>query len=203
MDAKDKQGRHSVSVPTTSNDRQSRSKGEGDAFAHLLPLVSEELRRLEQRYVNRERSRNAGQPSALVTGSLARRTNKHGAITGGTIGNRFIDQKHFFTVCARQMRRILFDHAQANAVENLSEPAANHQADSGIPATGKSPVLELDRALTDFEQIDPAASLAFELYYFGGHDYKELAIITKVSEVSAQRQLRLARAWLLARMQAP
>ena len=66
---------------------------------------------------------------------------------------------------------------------------------------GASAVLELDQVLTQFEQVDPAASLLFELYYFGGHDYKALATITKVSEKTVQRQLRFARAWLLTKMQ--
>ena len=79
---------------------------------------------------------------------------------------------------------------------------ADSQADAGDnSAMGTTALLALDDALTQFEHVDPVASLVFELYYFGGHDYKALTVITKGSEMSVQRQLRLARAWLLARIQ--
>lgn len=195
MDAMDKQIRSPVS------DTPSRER-EGDAFAHLTPLVAQELRRLEQRYRERDRTRHADQPSALVTGALANQTAWRSPITRGTIGNRFIDQKHFFTVCARQMRHTLVGHAMGKEPEQSHGYPADSQADTGSnSAMGASAVLALDDALTQFEHIDPAASLVFELYYFGGHDYKALAVITKATEVSVQRQLRFARAWLLAHMQ--
>jgi RNA polymerase sigma factor (TIGR02999 family) len=196
MDAMDKQLRPQVS------DKATRSEQGVDAFAHLTPLVHQELRRLEQRYLQRERTRDTGRPTALVTGALANRAVGRSAISRGAIGNRFIDQKHFFTVCARQMRRILVEHAKERVPEHPPQSNEGKQPDTAsITAICRSAILELDQALIEFEQVDADASLAFELYYFGGHGYKELAVITKVSEISVQRQLRLARAWLLTRLQ--
>lgn len=184
-----------------SDKTANRERGD-DAFAHLVPLVDQELRRLEQRYHQRERTRNTGQPGALVTGSLANRTAGRSALTGGAVGNRFIDQKHFSTVCARQMRRTLVDRAKGKGSEQ-PDRSDDDQADTeGIPAIDVSGLLELDQVLMQFEQVDPVATLLFELYYFGGHGYRELAVTTKVSELSVQRQLRFARAWLLAKLHA-
>jgi RNA polymerase sigma factor (TIGR02999 family) len=195
MDAMDKQLRHPV-PETPSRER------EGDAVSHLTPLVAQELRRLEQRYRERDRSRHAGEPTTLVTGALANEATRRSPITRGAVGNRFIDQKHFFTVCARQMRHTLVEHAKEKGLEPRHEPVADNEEDRGsLPAIGASTVIELDQALRQFEQIDAAAALAFELYYFGGHDYKALAVITKVSEHTVQRQLRFAGAWLRTTMQ--
>jgi RNA polymerase sigma factor (TIGR02999 family) len=190
MDAMDKHTPQPLSDPATNNER------EHDAFAHLMPLVDLELKRLEQHYLVRERTRNVGRRSELVTGGLAKQA-KRGASTGGTVGNRFIDQKHFFAVCARQMRRILVNHAQGKDPGQQPEFVGSRQDSIDNEAKSAPAVIALDQALTQFERIDPAAALAFELHYFGGHDYKELAIITKLSEQSVHRQLRLARAWLL------
>lgn len=173
-----------------------------DAFAHLAPLVDHELRRLEQRYLQRERTGNADQPTALANGISANRSAKHGAVTGRSVGDRLIDQKHFFAICARQMRQILVDHATSRGREKRQGLGPDDNVDlDDFPVTGgRFDILELDLLLKKLERVDPTASLAFELYYFGGHHYKELAIITKVSEVTVQRQLRFSRAWLLSQV---
>lgn len=91
-----------------SDETVNRERG-NDAFAHLAPLVNQELRRLEQRYLQRERTRNTGQPSALVTGALANRTAGRSALTGGGCGQSFHRPEAFlYGVCSANEAVVLF-----------------------------------------------------------------------------------------------
>ncbi|HKQ77990.1 MAG TPA: ECF-type sigma factor, partial [Blastocatellia bacterium] len=80
--------------------------GNGDqaAFDQLMPLVFDELRRLANGYLRRERQGHTLQPTALVNEAYLR-----------LIDQRQIDWKNraqFFGVAAKLMRHILVDHAR-------------------------------------------------------------------------------------------
>lgn len=113
------------------------------------------------------------------------------------------DRAHFFAVAARQMRRILVDHARSRyrvkrggtttggPLTDLPDPEA------GSLTTGNIDVLEIDEALQRLATNIPRLAEIVELHYFGGLTYQELAETLKVSEATVDRELRLAKAWIL------
>jgi len=115
------------------------------------------------------------------------------------------DRAHFFAVAARQMRRILVDHAKARyrskrggatTTSGLIEEL--HTSDPANPVTsGEIDVLEIDDALQRLTSQSPRLAEIVELHYFGGLTYQELAETLKVSEATIDRDLRLAKAWIL------
>lgn len=114
------------------------------------------------------------------------------------------DRAHFFAVAARQMRRILVDHAKARyrtkrggtTTAGLVEEV--HTSDPAGPITsGDIDVLEIDEALQRLATHNPRLAEIVELHYFGGLTYQELAETLKVSEATIDRDLRLAKAWIL------
>lgn len=174
----------------------------GDAFAHLTPLVYKELRRLGRSYMQRERKGHTLQPTALVNEALSRlaRTSLSEANQYGPI--KYSDPQHFFAVCARQMRHVLVDYAKARGrLKRQSSEPVEAGNEAGPTTDGGFDMIELDQVLRQLEQIDAAAALAFELYYFGGHSTPAIGKLTQVSEATAGRQLRFARAWLLRQLQ--
>src|SRR5688500_2623053 len=113
------------------------------------------------------------------------------------------DRAHFFAVAARQMRRILVDHAKAryrskrggstttNSLEEF------HTLDIGPITSGDIDVLEIDDALECLAGHNPRLAEIVELHYFGGLTYQELSETLKISEATVDRDLRLAKAWIL------
>src|SRR5947209_2197037 len=85
------------------------SQGDTKALEELIPLVYDELHRLAEQHLLRERAGHTLQPTAVV----------HEAYL------RLVDQKrvtwknrgHFFAVAAQAMRRLLVDHARARGRE--------------------------------------------------------------------------------------
>lgn len=167
--------------------------GEAEAEAVMAERVHGELHRLARRAMAKERRDHTLQPTALVNEAFIR-------LVDAEVD--WEDRGHFFRVAARAMRRILVDHARtkrrakrgggerALPLEGLQIPA---------PATGTD-VLALDQALEALQALDPRKAQAVELLYFGGLSYAEIARTLDVSEATVHRDLRMARAWLYARM---
>lgn len=113
------------------------------------------------------------------------------------------DRAHFFAVAARQMRRILVDHAKAryrskrggNTATNSLEEF--HTLDVGPMTSGDIDVLEIDESLERLAGHNPRLAEIVELHYFGGLTYQELSETLKISEATVDRDLRLAKAWIL------
>ena len=79
------------------------SNGNKEAVDKLIPLVYEELRRLADHYLRRERPDHTLQPTALVHEAYLRlvdQTNVH-----------WENRAHFFGIAANLMRQILVNHA--------------------------------------------------------------------------------------------
>jgi RNA polymerase sigma factor (TIGR02999 family) len=112
------------------------------------------------------------------------------------------DRAHFFAVAARQMRRILVDHAKTRFREKRGGTTTGSLEDFDVldlgPATaGDIDVLEIDEALQRLSGNNPRLAEMVELHYFGGLTYQELSETLKVSEATVDREIRLAKAWIL------
>jgi RNA polymerase sigma factor (TIGR02999 family) len=112
------------------------------------------------------------------------------------------DRAHFFAVAARQMRRILVDHAKMRFRDKRGGTTTGSLAefdglDIGPATAGDIDVLEIDDALERLAGDNPRLAELVELHYFGGLTYQELSETLKVSEATVDRELRLAKAWIL------
>lgn len=167
--------------------------GRKEAADQLMALVYKELRRLAEYYMRSERTGHTLQATALVNevyvdlfGSNSRKT------------MIFEDREHFFATAARQMRRILVDHArrkkaQIRGGDSVTVPLEN----AGEVGLLRDRELEsLDDALTALEETNPRASRIVELCFFGGMTQKEAAELLGISLATVQRDWELARDFL-------
>ena len=163
----------------------------------LLPLVYDELRKIAGRYLKKERSGHTLQPTALVHEAYMK------LIDISEIN--WQDRAHFFAVAARQMRRILVDHAKArfrvkrggNTTTGSLDEFDGLEIDTGPITSGRIDVLEIDEALQKLAGKNSRLADIVELHYFGGLTYQELSETLKISEATVDRDLRLAKAWIL------
>lgn len=114
------------------------------------------------------------------------------------------DEAHFRAIAARAMRQVLIDRARARlavrrggglervTLSGLDDPASLGDVD----------LLDLDKALTELEQMDPRRAHLVVLRIFGGLVERELAQELGLSERSVRREWRVARAWLAMRLSA-
>lgn len=164
-----------------------------DVREALMPMVYEHLRRIAARQFAGESGAHTLQPTALVNEAFLQ-------LEGGTLD--FNDRRHFYAVAARTMRRILVDHARARKREKrggdrLRVTLSDADAVSQPPTAD---LLDLDEAMTELEQHNERIARALELNYFAGLTREEAAVQLDVSVRTLDRDLRMGRAWLRARI---
>lgn len=170
--------------------------GDESAPARLIPLVYDELRRLAQSYISRERPDHTLQATGLVHEAYMRLVDQTRVAPAS--------RGHFFAVAARLMRQILVDHARGRNAEKRGGRAALLPLDAARFMPGRSPaeLLALDEALEALARVDERKTCVVELRFFGGLSEAEIAAALGVSEKTIQREWRLARSWLYREMSA-
>lgn len=166
------------------------SKGDEKALDQLMPLVYDELHRLAESYLRRERREHTLQATALVNELFLKFYDQNSM--------SWHNRAQFFGVAAQIMRRILVDHARAHY--SLKRGGDRHAVSlKDVAAFGAQPdadLLALHDVLNQLEAIDPAQGRIVELRFFGGLTIRETAEVMKISHATVEREWRTAKAFL-------
>ncbi|MGE0556216.1 MAG: sigma-70 family RNA polymerase sigma factor [Gemmatimonadales bacterium] len=170
--------------------------GDEHALDRMVPLVYDELRVIATRLMRGERADHTLQATALVHEAYAR-------LVDAQVDWR--DRSHFFAIAARQMRRILVDHAKARGRVKRGGGERPLTLDEAIAVSGDANdnLVELDEALERLATIDERKAKVVELHYFGGLTYDEAAEVLGISPATVDRDLRFAKAWLYRELGSP
>ncbi|TVR63916.1 MAG: sigma-70 family RNA polymerase sigma factor [Gemmatimonadales bacterium] len=161
---------------------------------HLFSLAYEELHRLA-RSVRTPTDGDTLSPTALVHEAWLR--------MAGTPQLGSLDRTHFKRVAARAMRQVLVDAARRRYANKRGGRRMNVTLDEGVAGADPPVVVELlalDRALTELARMSPRQASLVEARFFGGLEMGEVAEVLAVSEATATRDWRAARAWLSGRL---
>lgn len=156
--------------------------------------VHDELKMLAASYLRRERPDHTLQPTALVNEALLKLVDQRRV--------KWQNRAHFFGIAAQAMRRILVDHARADAAGKRGGALRKVPLDDAIVIGGAPDVdlLALDQALTRLAAMDPQQSRIVELRFFGGLTTEETAEVMHISPATIGREWRIAKAWLSAEL---
>jgi RNA polymerase sigma-70 factor (ECF subfamily) len=173
------------------------SAGNKVAFDQLVPLVYDELHRIASNRIRVEPVGHTLTPTALV----------HEAYLALVVQDRaqWHSRSHFFAVAAQAMRRILINYAKMK--ERLKRgggdiaidlDAAESMGATAIPFSDHQTedLLTLDAALDELRSFNPEGAAIVEYRFFGGLQFREIAEVSGVSEVTVRRRWTTARAWL-------
>lgn len=172
-------------------------EGEPEVLDDLIPLVYDQLHAIASGYMRRERDDHTLQPTALVNEVYLKLLNQR-KIT-------WYDRVHFFVFAAKMMRNILNDHARAHLADRRGGVGAIRLPLSDELAwVGSSPeqVLDLNTALDKLEKMDGRKAQLVELRFFLALTMEEAAEVMGISLATAERDLKFARSWLHAQLNA-
>ncbi len=166
------------------------ARGDKSAFDRLVPLVYDELRRIAEGQLRRERPDHTLQPTALVHEVYARMVEQEQP--------DYRDRAHFLAIAAQVMRKILIDHARIRKAAKRGSGRERLPLDEARDASIERPeiLLELDDALTALDALDPRKARLVEMHYFGGMTAEESAAALDLKVPAVRRELRVAQAWL-------
>jgi RNA polymerase sigma factor (TIGR02999 family) len=168
-------------------------EGSKDVLDKLIPLIYEELRRIAAAHLRRERPDHTLQPTALI----------HEAYLRLVQGNQPVwhSRVHFYAIASRIMRQVLVDTARKHQAVKRGQGAKADLNDAMAVVWERDvELLELDDALKALAQTDDRMCKVIEMKYFGGLTREEIAEVTRTSEATVGRDLRLAEAWLRRKM---
>ncbi len=167
------------------------AQGDRGAFDALMPLVYEELHKLADIYLKRERSGHMLQPTALVNEAWMKLVRQDEA--------SYQNRHRFYAMAAQIMRQILVDHARrvrAAKRDGISTPLDNMANPSDDRNERMDEFLALDEALAALAAVSSRQAKVIEMRYFGGLNGDEIADLLGVSSATISRDQRSAEAWL-------
>lgn len=161
----------------------------------LFELAYGELRSLAAARLRAERPDHTLNATALVHEAYVK-----------LVGQRQTDWKnraHFFAIAARAMRRILINYAKARKAEKRGggAPLVTFDEAEGPRVAGPDQLLEIDQALEELAALDERQARVVECRFFVGLQDREIAESLGISIPTVQRDWRMARAWLGARLE--
>jgi RNA polymerase sigma-70 factor, ECF subfamily len=166
--------------------------GSQDALNHLVPLVYDELHLLASRQLSREWRHDRPQTTVIVNEAYLK-----------LFGQRQVDWQNrgqFFALAAQLMRRILVDHARRNLRQKRGGGGLPVELNEQLPAADAAvdsvDALDLDRALSKLEALDPDQARIVEMRFFGGLTVEETAAALGVSPATIKREWAIAKGWL-------
>jgi RNA polymerase sigma-70 factor (ECF subfamily) len=186
------------SPPSSASDitvlLQELRAGAPDAAEQLAARVYDELHRIAEGAMRRERPGHTLQPTLLVSEAFLRLV--------GERDTAWQNRAHFFAIASQTIRRILVDHARARqrvkrdfGMRVTLDESVAEQPERSLD------LLALDEALSRLESAAPRQARIVELRYFGGLEIDETAEALDISAATVKRDWTFARAFLLRELQ--
>ncbi len=165
----------------------------GQPVDDLFSATYEELRRMA-RFVRRDYGHATLSPTTLVNEAWLK--------LAGARGLEFASVLHFKLTAARAMRQILVEAARRQASEKRGGGKVIFVVfeEASMPVGCDRQIVALHDCLNKLAELNPRQALLVEGRYFGGLEVAEIAALLDISEATALRDWRAARAWLGAEM---
>lgn len=164
--------------------------GDDRVLDDLIPLVYLDLRRAAERALRNERPGHILQPTALVNEAYLKLARE----------NNFVwqNRSHFIGIAARIMRNVLVDYAREHRRKKRGGGAQLASLETAVGAVAENPeaLLLLDSALTRLSNEYPRKARVMELHCFVGVTITEAAECLGISENTALRDWKFAKAWI-------
>ena len=170
--------------------------GDKVVLDELIVLVHSELRQLAHARMRGETPGGMLQTTALVNEAYIRLVDQRVL--------KFKDRKHFFSIAARVMRRIVVDEARARRAAKRGGGCTHEPLEEGLLRADYDVemLLTLDAALDQLEQRHPRAAELFLLRFFVGFTVEEIAKMLGFHESTVKRDSRYAQLILRRRLRA-
>jgi RNA polymerase sigma factor (TIGR02999 family) len=164
--------------------------GDTGAAEALLPLVYDQLRRIAQQKMAKERPEHSLQATALVHEVYLRLVGEEDV--------KWVNRAHFFAAAAEAMRRILVESARSRGRIKRGGERKRVPLNVVDLAAENDPaeILALSDALDRLEKQDPRMAKLVMLRFFSGLSVEETASAMEMSPRTVKREWAMARAWL-------
>lgn len=179
-----------MALPAITALLERAADGDRAAFDEVVTRVYEELRRIASGQRRRVLPGSTLDTNALVHEAWVR-------LAGAPVP-AFEGRGHFLAVAARAMRYVLIDHARERSRTKRGGEMVRTELDEAVPASAgeAEALLDLDRAMTRLEALEPRLARVVECRHFLGLSEQETADALGISLRTAQRDWKAARRFI-------
>jgi len=165
------------------------SSGDQTSIEKLFTVVYEKLRLLAGVQLSKEYHQITYQQTELVHEAFLKMIDQQQI----TIN----DRKHFYGIASKCMRQILVDHARKKKAIKRGGSDFEETFNDQLPISSDAEqVIEIDRLLSELQNLDKRLAQVVEYKFFGGLKTEHIAEILEVSEKTVSRDWQHAKAWL-------
>ena len=165
--------------------------GNEEALATLIPLLYSKLRTLAAGLMRGERANHSLSPTAIVNEAYLRLHNTD---------LPWQDRAHFLAIAAREMRRVLVDHARIRHRDKRGGDWRRVTISSFDQPNSREidlvDMIAIETALDKLTLIDPRKTQVVDLLLFGGLTIAEISELLQLSVPTINRDWKFARAFL-------
>ncbi len=182
-------------VPLTEWLRAS-GRGDADAGHRAYALIYSELRKIAARQAASLGASATLTPTALVNEAFLK-------LAGGSLA-AVNDRRHFFNLAARAMRQTIVDYARERLAEKRGGDLVRTDLSEQLPIAtfDATQALALDQAFSSLEKQDARLAQMLHWRVFAGLTAEQIAELCGVTQRSVNRNLAIARNYLLMAMDA-
>jgi RNA polymerase sigma factor (TIGR02999 family) len=169
----------------------SDSRQDNSSLSALFESIYGRLKELSAMCMRAQPSGHTLQPTAVVHEAFVRLADRD--------PSEFQGEEHFMATAATVLRTVLVDHARRRRSKKRGGTAWKASTDEFQPidpTVEVGGVLALEDALQALAKNDARAAKVAELRIFGGLPMDQVARLCDLSVATAERDWRLARAWL-------
>ena len=169
--------------------------GAPGALDRLGAVIYPELHRLAHAKMGREWAGHPLQTTDLVDAAVLQLLEQN-------VLERSPNRRFLFAAAARAMRAILVDYGRRRRLERRGGkqgPVVLEDILDRMEAED-APILDLNRALEEFERLHPRPAQVVELRYFAGCTVEQVGDLLGIARSTVESDFRFARAWLRARI---
>jgi RNA polymerase sigma factor (TIGR02999 family) len=173
------------------------ARGDTAALERLVPLVYPNLQKLASAYLRRSARSVTLQTTAVINELFVK------LLAGPP--QRLASRRHFYALAARLIRVALVDHYRQSQTEKrggVRRRVPLHEDLVWVDANSAE-MLAFDRALDELERLDREQAELVGMRFVLGCSAEETAALTGLSKATVDRRVKLARAWLFARLREP
>ncbi len=171
--------------------RQIRN-GDAEARGELFALLYQDLKRLANLQMGRERKDHTLQPTALISELFL------SIYSAKDIQWR--DRAHFLAIASQIMKRFLIDYARARGAERRGGGQRAVYVECSDFGEEPLDLLVLTELIDRLVAEEPRMGRVVEMRCFGGLTHAEIAETLGVDERTCKRDWQVARAWLQAQL---
>jgi len=168
-----------------------------EAWDEILPIVYSQLKTLARGVKYKHKNSLTLNTTSLVHEAYIKMGKSNHLNFDGT--------RHFYQLAAQCMRQILVDNARLKLAkkrtpidEHGSEEAYFLEIDNQV--TSASEVMEIDKALTDLENLDTQLANIVTYHFYGGYTFAQIAEILDLSERTVMRYWNKAKAYIYSQL---